>query len=90
MPYFTVHTHCEEQMPCGRAAGSEEQALLGLSTIKQQVVEAVCWEKVARLRTHFLGHLFCAQASMFLWECLTIIFQLNSPNIIQYYTSDLF
>lgn len=46
MPYFTVHTHCEEQMPCGRAAGSEEQALLGLSTIKQQVVEAVCWEKV--------------------------------------------
>lgn len=90
MPYFTVWTHCEEELAGGRAAGSEEQALLGLSTIKQQAVEAVCWEKVVRLRTQFLGHLFCAQASVFLWECLTITFQLNSPNIIQYNTSDLF
>lgn len=90
MPYFTVRTHCEKELAGGRAAGREEQALLGLSTIKQQAVDAVCWEKVGRLRTQFLGHLFCAQASMFLWECLTIFFQLNSPNIIQYNTSDLF
>lgn len=45
MPYFTVRTHCEEELPRGRAAGIEEQALLGLSTIKQQVVEAMCWGK---------------------------------------------
>lgn len=90
MPYFTVRTHCEEELPRGRAAGTEEQALLGLSTIKQQVVEAMCWEKVVRLRTDFLGHLFHAQALMFLWECLTIIFQLNSPNITHYNISDLF
>ena len=64
MPYFNVRTHCKEELASGRAAGSDEQALLGLSTIKQQLVEVVCGEKAARLRTDFLGRLFCAQASM--------------------------
>lgn len=61
MPYFTARIHCKEELARGRAAGIEKQACLGLSTNKQQVVDAVCWEKVVRLRTDFLGHLFCAQ-----------------------------
>lgn len=64
VPYFNVCIHCKEELASSRPAGSEEQAPLGLSTIKQQLVEAVHWEKVVRLRTDFLRHLFCAEASM--------------------------